>query len=1313
MSSKVTRIKEPSKMSLSDRIKRYEVAKMEYGSYDERTGKTLPVRYVSNFEGVFMRFGDIILGQYRKGYNLKHAIALAFEYNKYMDLNDVYIQCYLSFIEAKLSSSDALKYINEYLVGRKEVQMTKEDMERKIDIWDDSNLDIDGFVSRDYSAYTVIGTIMDSVKFDTSDITYTDVFTTYKINGKVLSYYPTSANGPRIFDNMYVSEEIPYIRYKSNKDHHKIYSMDMGIDLDRLIGNKNLSTDKIFFMLLLGGPKSNSNSYAKVTIDLVSSTLELNISKSGLQSEEILKRLEKYLTCKLSKLSSGRAKGVFYMYGDITYIREIFLDIIMTDLDGILFMNEVNMSYPDRVRLNMFYRELDKKEPIVVEDNYIRNLSSVSFSITQMVSIGTDDKVESDGSVSRKLKPGHRYIKVDISMAATPEMAEEFKELMSYVFEYYKSQYETLFKLYSSIVPDINEEYILTRRLATRIQRLKSIAPEIFIKGYARMCQGGNRQPELLNKTVLPYVYDVARKAMKLHNSNQYPDREDEDLVRTFDYISQRYNGLKLEELEDPEVVFSENVNRKVKSDNINKSIGLYTGGRKLSKFPKESIKGRKNYRFFCPDAKYKHPTILNNTLENSDVYDKLPCCALSDQSLKTSNSLYREYYEGIKVKKSKKNKPKISSLKTLDVGRFGNLVKEMRDVLKSVSNKYNYFRYGVVRSKNSFVHSLLPLYLSDDDNYSEASFTEKEKMVVDFRLALAKSVNHSVYKQELYDRSGKEIKDMIEDTNSYFDPDLFYRGIEEFLGLNVYVFEYDTQKKEDERSFLSSPRFAKYHSRLFRDRKCIIILKHWGSISDRRVFPQCELVNGNNKTGSVYVFDREFNRNMYKLFLNVNSNVMWGVENGRKVVRKNWYSRVNYLDIAKGAMGQVIDMYGKCRAIIMKTRGGNITMVTPPTQPHDLIEYKNIDLGSITSVRDVFRQRPNSVDIDGDNIVGLWYSCMDVPNAIYFPVVRTQITSEYRGYEIGPSSPINMRVENTTQGTGNMNIEKLGTSIARVNTIRKTIKIFLQLVTWIYLIYLRNGNTLENLIKRLVVLDTKRRHMDSYDLYNGDKLPLTLPDVVSIKSAYEYIDNNSRGFVGKGTNKYTFLMYSKKMREYVIYFLNSQIKKSMGLLVNIPTEIIGVYVSSEDFKKQKNSRLFTNNFQMKMWSRAQSRRKYKKIYTKLDYEKYDGTEKVIYMNHNGDIYTIQNINENMFGSNIGSAMSVANTWKFRGINTGQATPITNLKHPHVLYEISKSGILEIVEDNSESSDVPLELLRYYRYNNTKSYAAMLYMSSG
>lgn len=267
---------------------------------------------------------------------------------------------------------------------------------------------------------------------------------------------------------------------------------------------------------------------------------------------------------------------------------------------------------------------------------------------------------------------------------------------------------------------------------------------------------------------------------------------------------------------------------------------------------------------FVCPNDDYPFPGMRKNTLPNNERYTHVPCCFPVDQVGKASSE-YSKYLNpepqagviGGMVAVDARGKPKIDpsmypvesspltitskvkvmSLTVLQVGQVGALPSDVEALLSEMPNKvlgiergsFGLSRIGVPQGPNSLIDAVLiamqdPTYIGMRNRY------EREPYVRLIRERLA-DIHLSTYKQELYDLTDSEIREQILGYDNFLDPALYYHGLEELFGINIYVFTSILETAADDSSGrMEIPRHKLFHVRHQTGRPTVILFKNYTS---------------------------------------------------------------------------------------------------------------------------------------------------------------------------------------------------------------------------------------------------------------------------------------------------------------------------------------------------------------------------------------------------------------------------------------------------------------------------------------------------
>lgn len=331
----------------------------------------------------------------------------------------------------------------------------------------------------------------------------------------------------------------------------------------------------------------------------------------------------------------------------------------------------------------------------------------------------------------------------------------------------------------------------------------------------------------------------------------------------------------------------------------------------------------------------YLKSTLNFKKLVNLDKtrYPALPCCKKKPKTaVKKHDAAFIKSYNVIA-------KP----------GNYAELYPEVKYLLYHYNGEIDnqFMRLGVIKDNYSLVHCILTAVGNITDVHQ---FIKKLKNTIHF----------SVVKQECYDMEKESI---LSSLDNYFDPKLFYRLLEEFFNINIYVFN---------EAILSVPRYKHFHARPYRNRKTVLIYQHE---------THCELII--NK--SQLLFNEDMSRYCHELLGRIARNITF-----REDTYINLY-QVDHLKAFKWSeVSQWIDGSGKMRALTFTLPQGKMTLLTVPSQPENLPEDNTIYYSSLDTVLSVMTQPPTAQVTDGQ-VVGLWFRVFDVEYGDFVPIMPTQ----------------------------------------------------------------------------------------------------------------------------------------------------------------------------------------------------------------------------------------------------------------------------------------------------------------------------------
>lgn len=352
--------------------------------------------------------------------------------------------------------------------------------------------------------------------------------------------------------------------------------------------------------------------------------------------------------------------------------------------------------------------------------------------------------------------------------------------------------------------------------------------------------------------------------------------------------------------------------------------------GKVVMRYPLESTPGLPARNYICDESKTAiYPGLRMNRLSNKELTPFLPCCYEKDHD-KKQRSPFRHYYYGEPLKEQKNTQQDlIKTTKFAPRDIFGILPDDIANMFEMFKmSDITYVRKGVTDTKSSFIECVLEGLETDiiDITVSE----ERERKIAGIRKTLANLNNAALCKQQMYDFTLIEIKEMIANNDVYFAPKFFVSLLEEYYNCNIYVFNRDR--------FGGQLILPRYSHALYKTRKIarsIFIYEHMGSNADHAEYPRCELIVGWNP-----------DNNSLKYFSKYESRVSMGIRSIYNKLKLTYALNFEVTDTifpiqeinGLSLLEQGIDSYGKCRLIKFLYNQKKYSMFTSPIQPFGLL---------------------------------------------------------------------------------------------------------------------------------------------------------------------------------------------------------------------------------------------------------------------------------------------------------------------------------------------------------------------------------------
>lgn len=1119
----------------------------------------------------------------------------------------------------------------------------------------------------------------------------------FEIVGKILNISPTKNGKPlekedaiNIFNNSRATIFTPFIQYNDShgRSYYRILKGEFNYESVGIIQNisGNREPDTFYITLWLGNSqmsvankvgitdifdpavleKANTTTFYRVVYKLEEGTMITtlpNVPKANqvIDEKELFARLELGLPdLQIRYINSIKNKGSFDMYGldiDETSLLHIILD---DNFSTFLYTEERLRPFAYKHRLDIHFREIfsrvGEQVKVINENGTFSALSSSSVSMTiQFLESATPVSIKyiQDGQVISTMSPENfKWTRFTINGGVSKEDIEKcilyLKAFFVYYLEYKQIFLESYYKDFPvDVLKSLNNRFYLKyegekpKDLSKRVEDLKSQIPELFVDTYAESCQS-NAQPIIIQP----------------ENKKAWEDEK-------FYYKGEWVNRQAMEyPPKNPKWIFGCNTRERP-------FIGVRP----------------------------------NENLSNSKEFPYLPCCYKRDQMNPNINSDYNIYYRGY-VKPEQLKKPghisktsrfmkpgvlaRIPQVLNLGLSAYRNI-----DELKSLLNVQNFdkpwefVRFGVPKSQNSLIHCIL-------EAISDPKYDGSEAYVIKVRQMIASETLPELLKQEMYDYDLETIKSLLRDPTRYFDPDIFYRAVEEFFQINIFV--YNTYKNEfsADLSEVVLPRHRNFHVRPERIyRPSVLILSHMGS-DPNADNPKCELLVDFNPELNMIIklFDAQMTKNTYKFLISFANNITW-LPNSRTYVKvqdtppelyphDNVYGKFDYADLLQGngkLVGQFIDSIGKARAYTFSYPEGYISYVTLPGMPENVPAYKDLARPDISViVKNLGSNLATAKSVDDNGLCdGIWFQMFEITEGIYVPIQPTKfLPDEYLNLPIGSNNPIqNIAVKSNT---------------LRYMKLTRTLHIIYDLIEWLFEIDRKvkivNGD-IPTAEKLKYILGHDNYTGDSVEYYNFTKLPRDLPRVNNVEEGLAYLSSRVDVFRGK------IVAYSLDFYNKLYKYMQEYEQRTIGEIPLIRGYIDSYFMTASDFKFEKNNIILIglDIFEKWQFDRKSSSEKIYQIRDKIDMGIAVSLNPVLYMDENQRIWIIQNT----FDGNIGSSFAIGINWLTRRINTGRATePVEEHNTPaHFLYKIGVSQHIVPVVDNTSGFDAYLHILQY------------------
>lgn len=902
-----------------------------------------------------------------------------------------------------------------------------------------------------------------------------------------------------------------------------------------------------------------------------------------------------------------RLISLFHGFGDIKH-----LNVVENNVKGVFYIPNYDFDkyiFADLVMNNDIFNKIswvNESEKASKKKNSV--YWHFSNSKTGLISANITGKISERGDnvlmgkdINKLFAYGTNYIRVKISWAENTEKIAIFIDFFKTFLAIYQEEFAQLIAIYKTYIPNFGAKTV-TKSKADKQKKI-----------------------ELKLKHIAPEVFV---KGWPQTCSNQPTVIEDEDVPNAI------------------------------------------AEGKIVMKYPKSPNEGFKQRNYICTGQKAKYPSLRLNPLSNKDLVKHLPCCYESNHSDKVG-SIYRNYYfdEPLYSKDISQQQEIIVTNKFVEKDHFGLLPKEVSKIFEmfDYSQKYKYIRKGVSPGNNSFLECVLEgMYESTGIlNYSKKPKRLK-KFIDTTRENFVKDDKYpSACKQEMYDFTIENIRNLISDTTKYFEPKYFTSLLESYFKCNIYVFRKDDKIDGN----LVLPRYSQALYKRYTEYPSIFIYEHIGSTSDRAENPRCELIvrwEVASKGDITYSFshDSAISIGIKTIYRDISTEYILD-----RKIEETLFSIPQDIDI----LYQQVDSYGKSRILVVRYKNRECTLFTTPVQPWICPIINDFQIPKISLNLALEFAANLGIIITGqiteNNIVkeiqGKFYNV-----GISIPIIDTPVSESIPRYEKSISYP-----------------KDTNSTMAKYNMLKKTARYVLEYLYWIFSRYVNanlakresmNDTVVEQFIKESVIIDQNF-------VYPIIKKSFTITSPI--------LD-------GKGKIR----VKSQETLNRLVYMLRVAIRRNRKKIMeyHLLENIENYYIDSIDFDQHQSQAVLQGESCVEKWIQESS--KSNMINSKV---LQGHTEPYFFRNSliSNDIYIAQNV------TSLEKAYHVAKTWITDGYNLGISSDIPidpQFKPKFMLYSYKSSTNITPYKIAGSKVNGSIKIIGYKNADDIANYTVLL-----
>lgn len=1144
----------------------------------------------------------------------------------------------------------------------------------------------------------------------TSDMTITKLTVEYDI--ETANKENLLEMAPDLFANIILNAEVPFIQYNDQRlSKYKVFNGETfetrpPFKLFDYRFSKFEDKNMLYFIVfadqtrLLSNQKDlTKNSYIAAAINLNKGTLSFKYQVLvHRQEKEILDAFKTVLPELKFKNRREKNYGASFNAYYLTIREDSFLDLLLTEtfqvnsknlFSSLLFADEFEKAISEKKKLKLYYDTNIAFDQDLYENIYqaeeISKIASLGFSMTRYLS-GVNDSQQSKGRYvisafdksvkpedknlgikntpfkSLLLEPETPYISVNISKAVNRFVLFQFMNIFARLLNVYKEVKDQYEKIYDSLIPALKDQ---------------------------------KTQEEDLTLIPYPNPKEEEEEGGKVGLSVIAPEIFTDSYSRDCQYKTQPII------IPDEEVEYWKN--QKIK---------------KASKLLERPVLKFADFNFVCPGNVYPFVALKGN-LDPDRKYEYFPCCYQKPQKE------IRKRQKGTTFR----SKDPIKTNKVLAIGGLGNIPTPIDEMIKGGFEKQvNLFRMGTFISPNSFLACIL-IALQDKQFMKQETKEQKDRYITKIKKAIADSANFNVTSSELFDITNEERIELFLREDDFLDPALFYRVMEEVFGLNIFVFTASYPKPNVETTYtLEVSRFSSVPMHSFKkDAATMLIYKHWGSETDHLAYPQCELIVAGLETIDATLFTSELAQYLLKGYF-ISSEVFGKLYSPEDKYFQNYSSLTLYKLLVNDfigkfvntkkdsirANGQLIDDKGKLAGIQLQTEEGlKLTMGVPPLCPQDLPIVKKIQKPKLKDVLKLFESKPTGFSFVEDQTVSVWFKLLNMEYGIQIPIEEEPRKTIEQKYNL-PEVPENRFI-----------LQKRPSQIQRLFKLQKDVNIIIQVVRWLYLLFIKKEKDLtieeklergEEFMEKYLKLKSRKQETDSSKTYDFSELPRRLPSKRdTLPQIFNELAKHSPSFVEEQKLIISGKTFYQRIKASLEHFIR------LNLQISIPEYLDEYYQSIYDYPTIPKNFVFLSKIDFDRWL------KQAKENPTSSYPVYFSLRGKLYDLNSPYLYAIEIEKpsiKNPFGENFmfliqnapyinskESALENAVNWKNNKINRPEVSRRNISKfNNYKVFTIGQNERFELIEDKTVANK-KYETIFILKYPTVDRYASILPMS--